>query len=190
MGWKGIHSIGSKKAIQMIYSGKIWKFGDNISTDIIMPGSTFFTNPIINDKDLSKYSMMAIRPKWASQVEKGDIIVAGKNFGCGSGRPASKIFIALGISVVVAESTSRIFFRNSIHLGFPIISCPGVSLSFEEGDTAKVNIITGEVRNLTRGITIYGDHLPENSPPYQIFMAGGIESFLKLELQKIKSRQD
>jgi len=169
----------------MIYTGKVWKFGDNISTDIIMPSSVTFTNGI-SDKDASKYTMISIRPDWAVQVQKGDIIVAGKNFGCGSGRPAPRMFKALGISVVIANSTARLFFRNSIHLGFPTIICQGVSQAFEEGDIAKVNVETGIVKNLTKNTTIQGEALPKDSPPYQIFMAGGIESFIKEELQKTK----
>ena len=171
----------------MLYTGKVWKFGDKISTDLMMPGAAVLARPGIKDEDAAKFCMIANRPGWAQQVQPGDIIVAGSNFGCGSSRPAPRLLRALGISVVVADSVSRLFFRNSIHLGFPTLLCPGVSEAFEEGDTAEVNVETGEVKNLTKGTVIQGEALPKDSPPYQILKAGGLDPFLEEVVRKMKA---
>jgi len=172
----------------MHYQGRVWKFGDNISTDLIMPGSQVLANPLLSDEEAAKFCMWANRPGWAQQVQRGDIIVAGRNFGCGSSRPAPRMLKALGISVVVADSIARLFFRNSIHLGFPVLICPGVSQAFEEGDIAEVDLETGQVRNLTRGTVLQGEALPKDSPPYQILKAGGLEPFLKEAVARLKGQ--
>ncbi|MGE4485907.1 MAG: 3-isopropylmalate dehydratase [Oscillospiraceae bacterium] len=167
---------------QNIIKGRVWKFGDNISTDLIMPGFAALSNPDMTPEDAAKYCMVSNRPGWASEVKKGDIIIAGRNFGCGSSRPGSKILKALGISIVVAESVSRIFFRNSINLGFAVLTCPGIFERFDEGDLIEVNMNTGVIRSLTNGETIQGEALPEGSPPEQILRAGGIVPMLEKEL--------
>lgn len=161
----------------MIFSGRVWKFGDNISTDVIMPGDVVFASDL-SEKEAASHSMRALRPGWAKLVQKGDIIVAGKNFGCGSGRPAPRMLKTLGISVVVADSISRQFFRNSIHLGFVAVSCPGISEAFEEGEIAEVQVETGIVNNLSRHKSLHGEALPPDSPPYQILIAGGIDALI------------
>lgn len=165
----------------MIFQGKVWKFGNDISTDLMMPGDTVLTRPDISDEEAAKYCMHANRPDWAQNVKKSDIIIAGHNLGCGSSRPAAKQFKTLGISVIVADSISRIFFRNAVNLAMPVLICPGVSKSFEEGDMALVNLDTGEVTNLTKGIKIRGEALPADSPPAQILNAGGLEAFMRQE---------
>ena len=171
----------------MIYKGRVWKFGDKISTDLMMPGFAVLTKPGISDEEAAKFCMIANRPGWAQQVQKGDIIVAGQNFGCGSSRPGQRMLRALGIPVVVAESTSRLFFRNSIHTAYPVLLCPGVSRAFEEGDKAEVDLETGEVKNLTKGTSLFGEALPKGSPPDQILKAGGLEPFLKEVLERMKA---
>ena len=152
-----------------------------------MPGFAVLAKPGISEQEASKSCMIANRPGWAEQVQKGDVIVAGENFGCGSSRPAPRMLRALGISVVVAESISRLFFRNSIHLGFPILICKGVSQLFEEGDTAEVDLESGEVKNVSKGTTVTGEALPKDSPPYQILTAGGLDPFLKEIVEKMKA---
>lgn len=163
----------------MIFEGKVWKFGDNISTDFMMPGSEVHTRPDISAEEAArKYCMLNNRPGWAAMVQKGDILVAGRNFGCGSSRPAVILVKALGISLVVVDSVSRLFFRNAIKNGFPVLICEGVSALFEEGDTAQVNVETGEVKNLTKNKAIRGEPLPPNSPPAEILKAGGLQAYL------------
>ena len=153
----------------------------------MMPGSAVLARPGLSDEEAARFTMMAIRPGWSDQVESGDIIVAGKNFGCGSSRPAQRLLLTLGITVVVADSVSRLFFRNCIHSGFPVLICPGVSRTFDEGDTAEVNIETGDVRNLSKGSALQGEALSKDSPPYQILMAGGLDPFLREVVRKMTS---
>lgn len=93
---------------------------------------------------------------------------------------------ALGITVVAADSIARLFFRNSIHSGFPNIICPGVSQAFEEGNIAEVHLQSGEVKNLSTNITLQGEFLPQDSPPYQILIAGGIETFINNKVKNIR----
>jgi len=168
----------------MLFEGKVWKFGDNISTDLIMPGPQLAARPDISDEEAAGYCMNANRPNWASQVQKGDIIVAGRNWGCGSCRPAARLLQTLGISVIVADSMSRLFFRNSVNIGLPVLICSGISKAFNEGDQARVNVETGEVSNLTRGTMLQGEALPTGSPPMQILRAGGLKSFMEQEKNK------
>ena len=184
----GIYGSGPTRDAEskMRYTGKVWKFGDKISTDLMMPGYAVLAKPGISEEEASKFCMIANRPGWAQQVAQGDIIVAGQNFGCGSSRPAQRLLRALGISVVVADSTSRLFFRNCIHSGFPVLICPGVSQAFHEGDTAEVNLETGQVKNLSTGSHVQGEALAQDSPPYQILKAGGLDPFLNDVLKGIK----
>lgn len=164
-----------------MFEAKVWKFGDNISTDLMMPGDEVITKPGLSDEEAARYCMNANRPDWAPQVKKGDIIIAGHNWGCGSSRPAARMFKTLGISVIVADSMSRLFFRNAVNIAMPVLICHGASEAFEEGDLARVNLETGEVTNLTRGVTLRGEALPADSPPAQILKAGGLASFMQQE---------
>jgi len=168
----------------MIFEGKVWKFGDSISTDLMMPGSDVLARPGISSEEAARYCMHANRPDWAAQVQKGDIVIGGRNWGCGSSRSAARLFMALGISVIVAESMSRLFFRNAVNIGLPVLICSEVSKTFEEGDQAQVNIETGEVTNLSKGIKIQGEALPADSPPMQILKAGGLDSFMRHQIQE------
>ena len=171
----------------MVFQGKVWKFGDNISTDLMMPGAQVATRVGISDEEAAYYCMSANRPGWAREVKSGDIIIAGRNWGCGSSRPAARLLKALGISVIVAESMSRLFFRNAVNIALPVLICSGVFELFGEGEIAWVNIETGEVRNLTKGVMLQGEALPPDSPPMQIFKAGGLDSFMEQELDAGKA---
>ena len=165
-----------------ILTGRVWKFGDNISTDLIMPSFGAMSSPNMDPHEAALFCMRANRPDWAEKVRPGDIVIAGKNFGCGSSRPAAKMLKGLGIQLVAAESVARIFFRNSINLGMAILSCPGVHDAFEEGETIEVNMETGEIRSLDTGRTIRGEALPSDSPPAQILRAGGLIPMLEKQL--------
>ncbi|MFH0847801.1 MAG: 3-isopropylmalate dehydratase [Chloroflexota bacterium] len=161
-----------------IIKGKVWKFGDNIGTDYIMPGFTQGATP----EERATFCMRAIRPDFAKEIKPGDVIVGGKNFGCGSSRPAARNFMTLGISCVIAESFARTFFRISVHLGFPILYCKGVSTAFAEGDILEANFKTGEVKNLTSGKVLQAEPLPEIA--MRILDAGGVVELLKKEYAK------
>ena len=177
------------KTPTLLFEGRVWKFGDNISTDLMMPGQITMAKPGISDEEVAPYCMMANRPEGAAQVKRGDIVIAGRNFGCGSSRPAPRVLRALGIAAIVAESTSRLFFRNSVHLGFPTVICKGVTEAFEEGDICELDVARGAVTNRTNGKTLQGEALPEGSPPYQILMSGGLQNYMKEVAEKIKAGQ-
>lgn len=168
----------------MIFEGKVWKFGDSISTDLMMPGSDILARSGISEKEAARYCMHANRPDWAAQVQKGDIVIGGRNWGCGSSRSAARLFKALGISVIVTDSMSRLFFRNAVNIGLPVLICSGVSRAFEEGDQAQVSIETGEVSNLSKRATLQGEALPSDSPPMQILKAGGLDPFMRQQMEE------
>ena len=161
-----------------VIKGKVWKFGDSISTDLIMPGFTQGDTP----QEKATFCMRANRPEFAREVQPGDVIVGGKNFGCGSSRPAAFNFIALGVSCAIAESFGRIFFRNSVNVGFPILYCTGISAAFEEGDILQANFQTGEVKNLTSGKVLQAETLPEVA--MRILNAGGVLTLLEEEYRR------
>lgn len=156
-------------------SGHVWKFGDDINTDLIFPSSAFR----LSLEEQVKCVFSANRPGWVDQVQHGDILVGGRNFGTGSGRPAAALLRELGISVLVADSINGLFFRNSINHALPAIQCPGVSEAFEEGDEAEVDLATGSVRNLRSGMSLPGRGLPRSL--LAIVEAGGILEMLRAE---------
>ncbi len=158
-----------------VIQGRSWKFEDNISTDYIMPGFARGDTP----QEIASFCMRAIRPEFASQVGRGDVIVAGRNFGCGSSRPAASNFLTLGIGCVIAESFGRIFFRNSISMGFPLLVCKGVQKEVSEGDQLRANLETAELENLTTGKVLKAEPLPEVM--MKILLAGGVVALLKEE---------
>ena len=170
-----------------VIKGKVWKFGDNISTDLMMPAFLIDKDADITTEERAKYCMFSNRPDWAEQVRPGDIIIAGRNLGCGSSRPAAAQLKALGTSIVAAESMSRIFFRNAINLGFPVLICKGLTKVFMEGDIAEMEVTSGTVRNLTSKKSLQGETLPADRSPMQILNAGGIMPLLEKEsLEKNK----
>jgi 3-isopropylmalate/(R)-2-methylmalate dehydratase small subunit len=157
-----------------IVKGKVWKFGDNVDTDQIAI-TTYSGYPM---DEMKKHTLERIRPEFAREVKVGDLIVAGNNFGCGSSRETAPAAIkALGVSAVIAESFARIFFRNSIALGLPVIACPQVSTSFNDGDEMKLDITTAEVTNVTRGKKLQAQPLPPEM--LEVLSMGGIVTLLK-----------
>ena len=128
-------------------SGKVWIFGDNIDTDLIVPGGLGGATEA--ERALRVFS--ANRPGWSAQVTAGDILVAGRNFGTGSSRPAAQMLAALGIACVLAESLNGLFFRNAVNTGFFAFACPGVTQLFEEGQFASISTGRWNVENATTG---------------------------------------
>lgn len=126
----------------MKFEGRVWKFGDDINTDLITP-SQYLDEPL---EELKKHVFEPVSKKFADEVEEGDIIIAGKNFGSGSSRETAPSAIkASGISVIVAESFARIFFRNSIAIGLPVVECTKASEYFETGDRVEVDMESGKI---------------------------------------------
>ncbi len=154
---------------------KAWKFGENLNTDEIIPARYNIT---IEEKELAKNVFCEIRPDFARGVRPGDVIVAGQNFGCGSSREHAPIAIkGSGAVCVIAPSFARIFFRNAINIGLPILECPEAAAAIEEGDEVTVSLQSGTITDLTQGKTFQAQPLP----PFvlQIAAAGGIVNFLK-----------
>ena len=139
-------------------TGKVWVLGDDIDTDIIIPTEYLALKTI---DDMKQYGFSPLRPELAAQIKPGDIIVAGKNFGCGSSREHAPIAIkAAGVSCVIAETFARIFYRNAINIGLPIIECPEAVKNIEAGDTVEVNFDTGMIYNRTKGTEYKGQAFP------------------------------
>ena len=152
-----------------VIKGKVWKFGDNISTTDITPGELFM-NVSFKPKDIA---FAALRPDWKNQVKPGDCIVGGVNFGFGSHRAsANDVMKDLNIGCIVANSIARIYYRTAIAIGFPAFPCPGVSSIFNEGDEIELNINLGLVKNLTTGKNIQGRPYPRQL--LEILRAGGM----------------
>lgn len=154
--------------------GRVRKFGDNIDTDVITPG-TMLQLPI---DELEKHAFEPIYPDFHKTVKEGDVIVAGSNFGCGSSREqATGVVKALGIRFVICESMARIYLRNCVGLGvYPILS-KGVSRLFEEGDEIEIDVEAGELKNPRTAKTVTFE--PLSGTPLEIYSSGGILSVLK-----------
>ena len=163
------------------YQGKVHLLPDSVDTDQIMPGK-YLT--ILDRAELAKHCLEGYDPEWASKKAKaGDVIVGGHNFGCGSSRESAPVSIkAVGISVVLAESFARIFFRNAINIALPVMVCPGIHAAFRDGDQLSVDIDSGVVRNLTSGMTLKAEALPPNIQ--HILKSGGLVEVTKEKLAR------
>lgn len=138
--------------------GIVFKYGDNVDTDVIIPARYLNSS---DPAELATHCMEDIDKDFVKKVNKGDIIVADKNFGCGSSREHAPIAIkAAGVSCVIAETFARIFYRNAINIGLPIVECPEASKGIEAGDEVEVNFDTGVITNLTKGTTFQGQAFP------------------------------
>ena len=138
---------------------KVYKYGDNVDTDVIIP-ARYLNAP--DEKSLASHCMEDIDAGFAGSVEPGDIIVAGNNFGCGSSREHAPISIkACGVKCVIAKSFARIFYRNAINIGFPIMECPEASAEIQAGDKVSVDFATGLITDETTGKTYQAAPFPE-----------------------------
>ncbi len=139
--------------------GRVWKYGDNVDTDVIIPARYLNTS---DPAELAAHCMEDIDKEFIHKVKKGDIIVANKNFGCGSSREHAPIAIkAAGVSCVIAETFARIFYRNAINIGLPIIECPEAAAAIEEGDEVTVDFDSGVITDVTKGSSYQGQAFPE-----------------------------
>lgn len=139
--------------------GKVFRYGDNVDTDVIIPARYLNTS---DPKELASHCMEDIDAGFAKEVRPGDIIAAGKNFSCGSSREHAPIAIkAAGISCVIAATFARIFYRNSINIGLPILECPEAAESIRAGDKVEADLKTGAIRDITLGRTYRSEPFPE-----------------------------
>ena len=138
--------------------GHVFKYGDNVDTDVIIPAR--YLNSF-DAQELASHAMADIDPDFVKNVKKGDLIVANKNFGCGSSREHAPISIkAAGVSCVIAETFARIFYRNAINIGLPIIECPQAAKEIEAGDEVEVNFDTGVITDVTKCTSYQGQAFP------------------------------
>ena len=156
-----------------IMKGKVWKFRDSIDTDVIIAGRYLRT---FNPQDLADHVMEAEDPEFSQKVNKGDIIVAGWNFGCGSSREQAHVALkTAGVSVVIAKSFARIFYRNAINIGLPVITA---DIDVDEGDIVEVNVEEGTITNITKENTV--KFKPFDPTMLNILENGGlVEQYLK-----------
>ena len=139
--------------------GIVHKYGDNVDTDVIIPARYLNT---ASHSELAAHCMEDIDKDFVNKVKQGDIIVANKNFGCGSSREHAPIAIkAAGVSCVIAETFARIFYRNAINIGLPIIECPEASKGIESGDEVEIDFDSGMIYNKTKGTSFQGQAFPE-----------------------------
>ncbi len=161
-----------------VIKGRVWKFDKNVDTDQIIPAEYLVTG---DPEELGKHSFERVRPEFARQVKKGDIIVADENFGCGSSREhAPRALMGNGISAVIARSFARIFFRNSINIGLPLVEA---DVEAEDGDEVEINFKEGKIRNLTTGKEFTFKPLPESL--LKLLESGGLVEYTKRELARV-----
>ena len=154
--------------------GTVHKYGDNVDTDVIIPARYLNT---ADPKELAAKCMDDIDKEFVNRVKDGDIMVAGKNFGCGSSREHAPIAIkASGISCVIADTFARIFYRNSINIGLPIIECPEAAAEIKAGDEVEINFDNGEITDITTGKVYKGTAFP----PFmqKIITSGGLINYI------------
>lgn len=143
----------------MKYTGNVIKYGDNVDTDVIIPARYLNTS---DHDELASHCMEDLDKTFVSRVQQGDIITAGQNFGCGSSREHAPIAIkASGVSLVIAKSFARIFYRNSINIGLAIVECPEAADGISEGDKVEADLDNGIIRNLTTGKEYKTEPFPE-----------------------------
>ena len=153
--------------------GKVFKYGDNVDTDVIIPARYLNSS---DPKELATHCMEDIDKDFVNNVKEGDIMVANKNFGCGSSREHAPISIkASGISCVIAETFARIFYRNAINIGLPIIECPEAAKAIEAGDEVEIDFDSGKIYDRTKGTEFQGQPFPEFMQ--KLIAAGGLVKY-------------
>lgn len=160
-----------------VLKGKVWKFGDAINTDLMLPN-------VVNDghaslQDQARMVFSANRPGWVDEMRPGDFIVGGRSYGVGSNRPAARSLRTLGVGCLLAESINGLFFRNSVNFGMPALECPGVHAAFEEGHMAEVSFADFTVKNLTTGAVLKAQPIPEHL--LKLMRGGGVFPLLEKE---------
>ena len=154
--------------------GNVFKYGDNVDTDVIIP-ARYLNSP--NGDELARHCMEDIDEDFVKKVKQGDIVVAKKNFGCGSSREHAPIALkASGVSCVIASTFARIFYRNAINIGLPIIECPEAARTIEAGDEVEVDFDSGVITDRTKGVSFQGQAFPEFMQ--KIIKAGGLVNYI------------
>ena len=160
-------------------SGRVWRYGDHINTDLIIPGRYLDNYDL---RHLAAHAMEDVDVQFAKEVRPGDIMVAGRNFGCGSSREQAPLALkAAGVAAIIAGRASRIFYRNSMNVGLPVVICPEAGRMFEKGDTAEIDLEAGMLRNARTG-----ESARFNPPPaflLKILEDGGLVAHLRKRME-------
>ncbi|MFH1489153.1 MAG: 3-isopropylmalate dehydratase small subunit [Pseudomonadota bacterium] len=161
----------------MKYEGKVWKFDDHVDTDLIIPAR--FLN-VSDEAELAKNCFADFRPDFIKNVGRGDIVVAGINFGCGSSREHAPVAMkAAGVGAVIAKTFARIFYRNSFNIGLPLLESEEAAEAFSEGDRVSIDLSAGEIKGLDRGERFFAKPIPDFM--LKVIEAGGMVPYIKAE---------
>jgi 3-isopropylmalate/(R)-2-methylmalate dehydratase small subunit len=156
-------------------SGRVWKFGDHINTDLMLPGPFLYRSP----EDQARAVFMNHRPGWVELVRQGDVIIGGFNYGMGSSRPAARSLRNCGVGFLLAETINGLFFRNAVNYGLLASECAGVAAAFEEGDVAELDIDVWRVRNPRTGDVLQVTPVPQRL--LSMMLGGGVYPVLERE---------
>ena len=169
-----MHKKPCRNEVYMKAHGTVHKYGDNVDTDVIIPARYLNSS---DGMELARHCMEDIDQEFSSKVKNGDIIVANKNFGCGSSREHAPLAIkCAGVSCVIAETFARIFYRNAINIGLPIIECPEAAKNIESGDDVEIDFDNGMIYNKTKGTQFQGQAFPDFMQ--KIITAGGLIPYI------------
>ena len=164
----------------MKQNGKAWKFGDDVNTDLIIPGKYL---ELVDPEEMAGHAMEGIDPEFPKKIQEGDIVVGGTNFGCGSSREHAPLALKYaGVSAVVAESFARIYYRNSINIGLPALECPGIVEAVDDGDVVELDITGGTVKNVRTGAELSFTPLPGFM--VEILGEGGLVTYIRNHLDE------
>jgi len=166
--------------MDMKLRGKAWKFGDDVNTDLIIPGKYLeLTDP----EEMARHAMEGVDLGFSERVKPGDIVVGGRNFGCGSSREHAPLALKhVGVGAVVAESFARIFYRNAVNIGLPALECPDITDAVEEGDTIEIDLTGGVIRNTRTGSQLRFTPLPDFL--VEVLNDGGLAAYLRKHMDE------
>lgn len=160
--------------------GRVWRFGDDVDTDLIIPARYLNTS---DPRELALHCLENVNPEFASQVQPGEMVVAGRNFGCGSSREHAPLALkSAGVSCVIASTFARIFYRNAINIGLPILESEEASKDVKEGERLEVNLGEGRITNLTTGQVYQANPFP--SFMQELISAGGLVPYVRARLKR------
>lgn len=156
-------------------NGKVWKYGDDVNTDLIVPGKYL---ELVDPQEMALHAMEGIDPEFPQRITRGDVVVGGANFGCGSSREHAPLALKYaGVGAVIAESFARIFYRNAINVGLPALECPGIIEAVDQGDQLEVDITGGKVRNISKNVEL--SFIPLPGFMVEVLGEGGLVTYIK-----------
>lgn len=164
----------------MKVAGRVWKYGDDVNTDYIIPGRYL---ELVDPREMAKHAMEGIDPDFSEKVRQGDVIVGGANFGCGSSREHAPLALKYaGVRAVVAESFARIFYRNAINIGLLALECPGVSQAVDEGDVVEVDVDIGKIIVPAKSCEL--DFRPLPGFMVEVLNEGGLVTYIRNHMEE------